>query len=526
MSWIEKLHETYLNCSGVAAFEAKPLTPISHTTQQAHIEIIIDEAGNFRRASVIPKEYSTTLIPCTEKSGGRAGSKPVNHPLCDKLQYVAGDFIDFGGSVTSGYAKNPHEPHQLFLKDLQAWVASDPYQPKLNAILAYIQKGKVMADLVQNKILPVADDSEQPSLLKKWMGEKDEMPEIFRVIPNTQSPEAAFVRWQVESSENVNTAPWEDKKLIESWINYYKSNQEKVGLCMVDGEECTLSEQHPAKLRHAGDKAKLISSNDTSGYTYRGKFIVSDQVVGVGFEVTQKAHNALRWLINRQGYRNGDQVIVTWSVGGHPIPDPFQNTLALFMSDEGDIEEGSNDNNIDVGDAGQSFAVRLKKTLAGYRAKLDPTDDIVVMGLDSATPGRMAIVYYREMKDEDFFGKVEKWHEQYAWPQNFGKDKYFTGVPAPKEIAEAAFGRRLDSKLLKATVERLLPCIIDGRAIPRDLVLSTSRRAANRVGLDHWEWEKNLGIACSLFKGHFKERSYQMAQEQERISRDYLYGRL
>jgi CRISPR-associated protein Csd1 len=85
MSWIQKLHETYELCAGLPLFSSNPLLPISHTTQQAHIEIVIDGSGNFRRASVVSKEDQTTLIPCTEESGGRAGSKPKNHPLCDKL---------------------------------------------------------------------------------------------------------------------------------------------------------------------------------------------------------------------------------------------------------------------------------------------------------------------------------------------------------------------------------------------------------------------------------------------------------
>jgi CRISPR-associated protein Csd1 len=70
-------------------------------------------------------------------------------------------------------------------------------------------------------------------------------------------------------------------------------------------------------------------------------------------------------------------------------------------------------------------------------------------------------------------------------------------------------------------------CIVDGTQLPHDLVESTTRRASNKVGFkEHWEWEKCLGIACALFKGYHKERSYQMALEQDRITRDYLYGRL
>jgi CRISPR-associated protein Csd1 len=106
----------------------------------------------------------------------------------------------------------------------------------------------------------------------------------------------------------------------------------------------------------------------------------------------------------------------------------------------------------------------------------------------------------------------------------------FVGVPSPRDIAEAGYGRQVEGKsgekLCKATVERLLPCIIDGQPIPRDIVESTVRKTANRSGLKKWEWEKNLGIACALFRGHHKERSYKMALELDRTSRDYLFGRL
>lgn len=168
------------------------------------------------------------------------------------------------------------------------------------------------------------------------------------------------------------------------------------------------------------------------------------------------------------------------------------------------------------------------------------------MGLDSATPGRMAITYYRELLGSKFLERLESWHLAMAWPQRFTVAENPNGVkkgkthvvwrvyaPAPRAIAEAAYGHRLDDKLKRATVERLLPCIIDGQAIPRDLVESCVRRAANRPGMEHWEWEHTLGVACALFKGFFAQhhnreerRAYKMALEPERTSRDYLYGRL
>jgi hypothetical protein len=95
VSWIQKLYETYEVCAKAPQFEKKPW-PVSHTEQQAHVEIVVDQAGNFQRAALVDKE--DTVIPATEKSAGRTGKKPPPHPLCDKIQYCAADYKAFGGT--------------------------------------------------------------------------------------------------------------------------------------------------------------------------------------------------------------------------------------------------------------------------------------------------------------------------------------------------------------------------------------------------------------------------------------------
>ena len=521
MAWIEKLHATYEACKGREPPGAALLMPISHTPQQAHIEIAIDGQGNFKTANIVQKEE--TVIPATEESAGRTGSIPPPHPLCDKVQYCASDYRHYGG------AKPP------FFKEYEAllssWCNSDFAHPKAKAVLAYVRKGTVVADLVKERLLHVGADGK---LLTEWAGE--DTPDIFRLLTAKEGKRDqgdAFVRWQVWLAGDPNTAVWTDTSMQEAWIGFDAASKDARGLCMVTGENgAALALSHPKRIRHAGDGAKLVSANDDQGYTFRGRFTDKDgqQACGVGYEVTQKAHNALRWLINRQSYhdKKTGQVFVAWAVAGKPIPDPSMDTLALILGDTESVQPDIDAIAGLTGDIGQSFALRLKQAMRGYRAKLDPTDDIVVMGLDSATPGRMAITYYRELKGSEFLDRIEGWHEQYAWAQDFGKNAKFVGAPAPRDIAEAAYGTRLDDKLRKATVERLLPCIIDGQAVPFDLVLSTARRAANRVGLDHWEWEKCLGIACALFKGYSKSqgKEYQMALEEDRTTRDYLYGRL
>ena len=532
MSWIQKLYETYEQCKGREPPGTGTLLPVSHSIQQAHVEIALDSQGNFKSAQAIGKVE--TVIPATEQSAGRTGSSPPPHPLCDKVQYCAADYAEKGGEKPSFFKNSTNKKKEVIVGYetlLSSWCASDFSHPKAVAVLSYVRAGRLVADLVAEKILHIGSDGK---LLTNWVGDTP-APEIFKVLTPDQKTKKrdqgnVFIRWHVREPNNPCTAVWEDASLQDAWAKFDASTKEAVGVCMVTGEtRASLALSHPKRVRHSGDGAKLISANDGSGYTFRGRFTddSGQQACSVGYEVTQKAHNALRWLIQRhQPYRNDDQVIVSWAVAGMPIPDPFGNSLTLMLAGETIEEQPDAPAPTLDGDAGQAFAKRLSLAIAGYRAKLGPTDDIVVMGLDSATPGRMAITYYRELTGSEFLERIEDWHTAYAWPQNFGKELKFVGAPAPRDIAEAAFGRRLDGNLKKSSVERLLPCIVDGQPLPRDLVESTVRRACNRVALDHWEWEKTLGIACAQFKGAFKNEEYQMSLETDRHSRDYLYGRL
>lgn len=522
MSWIQRLYKTYENCQSIVGVYSDekdvPLLPICHTTQQAQIEITIDLDGNFKRARVVPKNEARTIIPCTESSGGRTSGK-APHPLCDKLQYVAADYKDYGGKKAFYYCS--------YLNQLKKWCDSENSHPKVEAVLRYIEKGNIIRDLTNYKVLFIGGKG---NLLDKWDKK------VMKDAPNTRQDEA-FVRWRVEIPGDPQTALWTDLRLFESWIKYYLSIKEGNALCYVTGKETHTAEQHPRNIRRDGDGAKLISANDTSGFTFLGRFTDAKQACGVGYEVTQKAHNALRWLIGKQGYRRGDQAIVAWSITGQDIPDPLADPFSVLGFDNKQIDSES------VVSTAQELALKLKKKIAGYSDNLGNTSKIVVMGLDSATPGRMAISFYRELTGSDFLTRIDKWHETCAWihdyryvklpvtPKGETRNKYirFVGAPAPSDIAEASFGIRVDDNLRKSTVERILPCIIDGQRIPRDLVESAVRRASNRISMENWEWNKTLSIACALFKKYqkdYKEEDLDMALDENRKTRDYLYGRL
>ena len=529
MAWIEKLFATYEACADRIDPVGPKLWPSAHFVKNAHLEVAIDDAGALRRVRVLGHSEAPTLIPTTEDSAGRTSGEEA-HPLCEELSYCAGDLPD-----------RKQGRFEAYKELLEKWCESDVSHPKAKAVLACIGGGKLWSILEARNVLPVAVVDNGGKRVKI----KDEK---------------VFVRWLVETPGDPCSATWEDKSLIESWQQFDAKQSNQFGFCMVQGKETRLALNHPRFIRYPGDGAKIISSNDFSGFTFRGRFTDEKkdfekkarrksfkplQGCGVSFEVSQKAHAALRWLVKRQGYRgdhNGEQTFVAWAVAGKAIPDPFKDSLSMLLGIESATPSEAGEAQPLVGDVGQSVALRLRNAIAGYRAKLDPNDDIVVMGVDSATTGRMAIIYYRELKGSEFLERIEAWHTACAWPQDFGRDedgkpRRFVGAPAPHDIAEAAFGHRLDDKLRKATVERLLPCIVDGQSIPRDLVMSAVRRATNRAGMQkvkrgkkyfEEEWEKVLGIACGLFRGWSKSqgKEYAMALEEDKTGRDYLYGRL
>ncbi len=529
MSWIQDLYDTYENSLSQVGYSGmpgqRPLLPICHITAQAQIEITIDGNGNFRRARLITdKHESTTIIPCTEESGSRAGSRPKGHPLCDKLQYVAGDFLDFGGVVTSGFAKEPEQPFVTFVQGLTDWCESDFSHPKIRAVLDYVSKRSVIRDLVAQQILIFDPDGKfaRKGDVEKKKGTKN----IFDLV-NPQYN--AFVRWRVEIPGDPKTALWKDKTVWNSWINYYLSTKQRRPLCYVTGEPAILATTHPKYIRREGDGAKIISSNDTSGFTFRGRFLEDEQVCNVSLEVTQKAHYALAWLISRQGYYKNDLAIVAWAISGAPVPQPTDDSWTLMYGDVLDEEPSG-------ASLAQDVAIRLKKRIAGYSKELGDTTSVVVMGLDSASPGRLSITFYRKLTGADFLKRIDNWHESFAWIHNYrfvdGKRVVFVGAPSPSDMAEAIYGTnengrfRVDDRLRKTTMQRLLPCIVDGQSVPRDIIETAVRRTTNKLPLEDWQWEKSLSIACSLFRGYNQKENYTMSLDPERKTRDYLYGRL
>lgn len=528
MTWLTTLYKSYdelEKLNDTLPFEQQVM-PICHTLQNAHIHIVINNQGEFTRAEVLEK--AQVVLQATEQSAGRS-SGLCAHALADKIQYVAKDYAEFGGIKKSGF--------ELYHAQLKAWCDSEHSHPAVSAVYQYIAKGTVVADLNAEKVLHAQDGQ----LLTKWHDE-GETPALLKVLPKEKGlfeQGSALVCWSVEIPGDPQSKTWLDPSIQQSWIAFDSQNGDSTALCYATGEDKLVASNHPAKIRHSGDKAKLISANDKSGYTFRGRFLSNEDACNISFEVTQKAHNALRCLLTKQSvFRNGDQVYLAWAISGKEVPKPTEldfNEFASFLDETDSVDHTQ--------DLGRAYANQLKLYFNGIKTKnqLEDNDQIALLGLDSATPGRMGILYYRETIAKEFLARLEQWQLDLGWQQRVKINEQWQWVnsaPSLYRVLDGVYGDVLKSAdtLKKNLITRLYPCIVEGKPIPQDIMQSAFHRAINRVAYKSdqtWLWLQNLGIASSLIKGFYTrttnstiQKEYPMALEQENASRDYLFGRL
>lgn len=523
------------------------LLPLFHTTAAAQIEVTIDEDGNFLDASKVSKEDALTIIPMTEKSGSRTSGKEP-HPLCDNLQYLAGDY----GNYVKSKSDNTSECYELYISALENWHLSEYTHKKADAIYRYLQKKTLVKDLADVHVLTLKE------------GLLDDTVKIQNI-----AQEKAFVRFVVRqgiSEEIIEEACWKDISLQKSFIAYCNFSQKEKELDYLTGTMETPSYLHSQKIRSEGDKAKLISSNDTENFTFRGRFASKEQAFSIGSETSQKVHNALKWIIRKQG-RHFDSLtfaawesnlsdMAEWDADTEAIGSDYKKNLSEGTTEEDDLEYAETDDvfgdDIEYEDQtplrsdGNSIAAKqFYEALNGYRNRINNASRMILMAFDAATTGRLALAEYKVLDTARYLTNIESWHRQCAWVHTKfkdGKRKVYIGIPGVKEIADLLYGTDSDAKkfltihdkngkrLYAEISKRLLPCIWDGRKIPYDLVIhAVSRASAPQSYKERYNWEKVLALACSFVKKYRYDRmkeEWNVALHKNCKNRSYLYGRL
>ncbi|MEG2770352.1 MAG: type I-C CRISPR-associated protein Cas8c/Csd1, partial [Oscillospiraceae bacterium] len=346
-------------------------------------------------------------------------------------------------------------------------------------------------------------------------------------------------RFSVEIVGELVPEVYKNKNVYDCYINYYLSLQDEKALCYASGKIVACSDNHPAKIRTTADSAKLISSNDSSGFTYRGRLRTPDEVACIGYEISQKAHNALKWLISKQGFHCDEQWYIVFENHAKKIISINEGTFDMLF--KGHTDEPEYLNSVDIAYTGSEYAAVVKKYIFNSSKEIPSNSNVVIMGLEAATPGRLSITLYQKLDTSAYFDKVQNWHETCCWnlvtkitDKNDKKyEKYinYVGTPSVRDIVTAVCGEKASDKIKKDVFKRVMACIIDAKPIPRDMIFSLSSFASTPYPIsEKYSYQKNLQIACALIRKYYNDKNkrevFTVALNTENTSRDYLFGRL
>ena len=511
MAWMNQLLKTYENSIGKLQDINVQMTPVAHMNANAQIQVSLSAKGEFLGAISVEKEDAVTLIPVTEESAGRS-SGIAPHALCDTLSYIAGDYA--GYCEGEKQKKVAEAKFEAYIGKLKEWMESQHTNPKVAAIYQYLSQKVLIQDLIATGHVVLKDNGTFDN--GKISG---------------SSYEKSIVRFQIFDPQNQPAETWNDVALIQDYTSYYLSKQsEKKDVCYLTGLESTISENHPKGIIAASYGAKLVSANDSQGYTFRGRFQNAEQSYALSYEASQKIHSALTWLAKVQGTYIGRQdkrMYICWNPKGKKVPKVFE---------EFDFEE-ENDGGIDT--TGK-YKQQLRKTFQGYQNQFDESDEVIVIGLDAATTGRLSVTYYNELPASDFMDRIIYWGETCKWFYFKFKDKkpcYEMEVPLFQRIVECAFGREtgnfieVDDRILKEQTQRLVKCMLERQTIPYDIVHALMLRASTPLAYSSGNRERVLSTACAIISKYYHDKGVEgediaMKLNTEEQDRSYLFGRL
>ena len=500
--------------------DAGALYPLSSTTvsnqSEALVVVSLDAGGHFMESGIIPKRNDKKGIPrqvfpvpVTQESLNRTRESYPN-PLFDQREYVF-PAIENGRQV-------PTKKNNQY-KDLLREFAESPLAPaSVKAVFRYISD----PDRDFGADFPPSTKPKTVILFRVW-------------------------------TENPILDLWKDPAVFQAWHEFYFRKIRESSPSVLDAMTGTMQPTatfHPKKVFAACGNAKLVSANDKANFTFRGRFSEASQAVAIGYESSQKAHQYLRFLIETNGIKCGDQVIVPFTPrsGFAFLPPPPVTDAELDVDWGAGAETALADVETRLGsNSGIDYAKVVRNAIQDGQLKSQWSSHVpaAIAILEAATPGRLSVTYYRELPRREYLEQVQQWHDNCKWPfwrksRETGKPFVAFGAPSFDRILQAAFGWPKSSqdaayaKLTQRVRAQLLRTVFDGAPVPPDYLDNAVRRVSNPLGFtangnfDRSRFLSALATACSLLKHeyHDTKESFDMTINLARTDRDYLYGRL
>lgn len=501
MGLLQQAYETYNQMEHLAGADIsgkEMLAPVGHLVTRADLEIVLDAGGQYLSARAVEKDEPKIAIPATEQSASRT-VQPHPHPLSDQLGYLAG----FDAAK-----------HRAYLDQLTDWASSEYGDAKLRAVLAYLQGGTILTDLANAGLIRL-DEAGRPD------------------------NEKLLVRWTVNGLGPERSGPcWTDPVLFHQYIQYDAARRNAgpggpgqpseerpaapgpdADLCMVSGQWERPASLHPKGIVAANGNAKLISANDSSGFTYRGRFDSPSQAASVGYTASQKAHNALRWLVANEGVRAGKRTFLCWNPQGIPLP-PVTESMRRRGREPAERAAKPTE-----------YRQQLQRALSGWRDTLPADAGAVVAAFDAATSGRLALTYYSELPASDLLQRMADWEATLCWENG----RFGIQSPTLSQLVNWAFGAprngrpEADGRILGGQVQRLVACRVGQALFPLDIERALVERASDLIVYEAGMRAELLFTACAAIRKYHLDHSkeeWTMGLDRENTDRSYLFGRL
>ncbi|WP_295217829.1 type I-C CRISPR-associated protein Cas8c/Csd1 [Ruminococcus sp.] len=497
MSWTSELYKIYMHHK-----DDQDFLPLYHIQVQAAIEVTLDENSQFVTAELVEKKQAVTLAPVTEDSATRSNS-PSPMPFTEKLSYIAGDYCQYVND------KKAEQKFELYREQMERWMGSDFCHPAVRIVYQYVIQKSLIHDLVQRQIFQTDDKTGKLKV------------------------EDVFVRFRINYTDKSKTAKtWEDKELQDCFIAFNRQAGGKRELCYASGEIVPITYKHPAKILNAGDKAKLISANDDTGFAYRGRFSSKEEAFSVGYEYSNQIHNALSWLVQNRCVRFGSLYLIIWESEDQPLPDIRKPAIDIEDEYDGDDADASASQG-----AYSNFKSNLCQMIEGYRQKFDYDAKVMLMGLDETTPGkgRISMSLYTEIAGSRYLENIQYWHETTVAERWYStKKKSVFNTFSLFEIINAAFGHEEGEKLackpevLNNIILRLVPCVTERRKIPSDIVHQLCAKASRPLSYNKkYNHRLVLEVACGMIRKRNIENHegvVAVSYDPNETDRSYLYG--
>lgn len=558
MNWVNELKHLYDK-------KSDEIAPFHHMNFNADVTITIDTDGNFIDAQKVSKDDRQTPSPYYKNRTVDV----IGHALFDTVKYLDSHYYDYCKEVKEKN-KVERKEYQDYLQRLSKWDESSFSHPKVRAVLAYIKRQTIIRDLIETKIIDTEtiyesgenyNSARVTELLGEQMpftlgeagdydsetiGKLNELVQegCLQVCEKFKSDVKPFVRFRVISTEpDAEPCCWKDSTLQQCFSDYIKANPQadgKRGMSYLGGGVQQLTTDFPKGFIKTESGAKLISSNDSRNFTYRGRFSDAEEALSLGEADVYEVCEALKWIVGRQSFYINGVCVVIWrsadDSAGEPAPDLCQGTAELCVDIPDAWDEPQRYS------TGEVVAQNLRKAFRdGYRLQPNAFGDekIVFMTLEAATPGRLSLTYYNVFAASEYCDNLIYWHTSCAWRHWLGDNRYYYGVPGVLNITRMLYGMETDrgfelsknrKKMWEVVFKRLRACIVERGKLPYDFVQTAVLRASNPQAFNkEGNWRKVLTTACSLVKKYrfdINKEEWTMALNEECTDRSYLYGRL